>query len=332
MSPRDRVRRPARVLVTGAGGPAAIAVMRSLQADPSVQLIAADMDSWAAGLYLVPPSDRTLILPGAAAGFADQLLARCQRMGVSVVIPTVDAELRPLSAARTTFARAGIALMLAPDAGLSVTLDKLALARRCTGSVRVPRTELFDEAFDPGDWIFPVVVKPRSGSGSRDISVVKSAADLADLPRSADFLAQEFLPGDEYSIDVFADRVGHVMAAVPRLRAKVDSGVSVAGRTVHDQELERFGATVAAATDLSYIANVQARRDRAGRPALLEVNPRAPGSLALTIASGVDMPRFAMDVLRGRRVPEHVDFREVAMVRFLDERVVEIGEIQRAAA
>jgi carbamoyl-phosphate synthase large subunit len=44
--------------VTGAGGPAAIAVMRSLSADPAVRLIAADMDSWAAGLYLVPAAAR----------------------------------------------------------------------------------------------------------------------------------------------------------------------------------------------------------------------------------------------------------------------------------
>ncbi len=332
MSPRDRGQGPVRVLVTGAGGPAAIAVMRSLSADPSVQLIAADMDSWAAGLYLVPPPDRTLIPAGDAPGFADSLLARCQQMGASVVIPTVDAELRPLSAAREVYARAGVQLMLAPDAGLNVTLDKLALARRCAGSVRMPRTEPFDDAFDPADWTFPVVVKPRSGSGSRDISVAASGQELAELPRSADFVAQEFLPGDEYSIDVFADLAGHVVAAVPRLRAKVDSGVSVAGRTVHDPELERFGAEVAEITNLAYIANVQARRDQAGRPALLEVNPRAPGSLALTIASGVDMPRFAMDALRGWQVPEHVDFREVAMVRFLDERVVELGDIQRAAA
>ena len=48
-------RRCTRVLVTGAGGPAAIAAMRSLGADPTVELIAADMDPWAAGLYLVPP-------------------------------------------------------------------------------------------------------------------------------------------------------------------------------------------------------------------------------------------------------------------------------------
>jgi carbamoyl-phosphate synthase large subunit len=54
------------VLVTGAGGPAAIAAMKSLRAGPSVQLLAADMDPWASGLYLVPPEARTLIPAGAA--------------------------------------------------------------------------------------------------------------------------------------------------------------------------------------------------------------------------------------------------------------------------
>ncbi len=53
---------PVRVLVTGTGGPAGIAAMRSLQADEAVELIAADMDPWAPGLYLAP--ERTLIRPG----------------------------------------------------------------------------------------------------------------------------------------------------------------------------------------------------------------------------------------------------------------------------
>src|SRR6202030_1697637 len=74
--------RPTRVLVTGAGGPAAIAAMKSLGADPSVELLAADMDPWAAGLYLVPPSARTLIPAGADPDFTSVLLARCQALGV----------------------------------------------------------------------------------------------------------------------------------------------------------------------------------------------------------------------------------------------------------
>jgi carbamoyl-phosphate synthase large subunit len=319
-------------MVTGAGGPAAVSVMKSLRADPSVELVAADMDAWAAGLYLVPPDSRTLIPAGLDPGFAGTLLARCVAMGVAIVVPTVDSELRPLNKARAEFADAGIALLLAPGPALDVTLDKLALARCCAGQVRVPRTERFDETIDPGSWLYPVVVKPRTGSGSRDIFIVESSQALGDLDRSADFLLQEFLPGEEYSIDVLADAHGHVVASVPRLRARVDSGVSVAGRTIHDAELEQFGAAVVTATGLTYIANVQARRDTAGRPALLEVNPRVPGTLPLTVASGVDMPRMALDSLRGRPLPDHADFREIAMVRYLEERFIDLTEVEKVTA
>jgi carbamoyl-phosphate synthase large subunit len=133
-------------------------------------------------------------------------------------------------------------------------------------------------------------------------------------------------------VDVLADAAGHVVASVPRVRERVDSGVSVAGRTMHDAELEQMGAAVATATGLTYIANVQFRRDAAGRPALLEVNPRVPGALPLTVASGVDMPRMALDSLRGRPLPQHAEFSERAMVRFLDERFLDLSEITATAA
>jgi carbamoyl-phosphate synthase large subunit len=320
------------VLVTGAGGPAAIAVLKSLRGDPSVGLLAADMDGWAAGLYLVPPAARAVIPAGAAPEFAEVLLARCLKMGADVVIPTVDSELRPLAAARAAFARAGVQLMLAPERALALTLDKLALARACAAVVRVPRTEPLSEDVSPDSWTYPVIVKPRSGSGSRDITAVMSAEELKNLAPSADFIVQEYLPGEEYSIDVLADNDGRVVAGVPRVRARVDSGVSVAGRTLHDRELEQFGAAVATAVGLTFIANVQVRRDAAGRPALLEVNPRAPGSLSLTVASGVDMPRMALDAMRGHPLPEHAEFCEKAMVRFLDERFLDLSEIIETVA
>jgi len=316
-----------RVLVTGAGGPAAVSVMKSLAADRTVELIAADMDPWAAGLYLLPPGARTLVPAGSDPGFVPALRARCRDLAVDVVIPTVDSELRPLARAREEFSQAGVALLLAPDRALAVTLDKLALARRCAGSVRVPRTELLGRT-DPASWTYPVVVKPRQGSGSRGIRMAGTSRELAGLAGRDGLLVQEYLPGEEYSIDVLADVDGRVVAAVPRIRVKVDSGVSVAGRTVHDRELEEFGSRVAAATGVTYVANVQCRRDSTGRPALLEVNPRVPGTLPLTVASGIDMPRLALDSLRGHPLPGQAGFREVAMVRYLDERFIEPADVE----
>ena len=42
-------------LVTGAGGPAAVSRHEVAERRPGGELLAADMDPWAAGLYLVPP-------------------------------------------------------------------------------------------------------------------------------------------------------------------------------------------------------------------------------------------------------------------------------------
>jgi carbamoyl-phosphate synthase large subunit len=316
-----------RILVTGAGGPAAIAAMKSLRSEPSVELLAADMDPWAAGLYLVPPDNRTLIPAGAAPDFVDTLLKRCLTLEVDVVLPTVDAELRPLAHAREAFTAAGIRLLLAEADALDIILDKYTLASRCAGVVRIPRTELFGAAVDPGSWTYPVVVKPRTGSGSRGIHIVGSAAELDAMERSEALIVQDFLPGEEYSVDVLADTNGHVIASVPRIRARVDSGVSVGGRTVHDPEVEYFGRAVARVTGVTFVANVQCKRDWDGGPALLEVNPRIPGTLGLTIAAGVDMPRLALHALLGQQLPAHLDFRELAVVRFLDECFVDPADV-----
>jgi PylC-like, N-terminal domain len=180
-----------RVLVTGAGGPAAVSVMKSLQADPTVELLAADIDPWAAGLYLVPPEARAIIPRGDDPALVSAVFGRCVSRQVDVVIPTVDTELRPLAQARGTFAGAGIRLLLAPDEALAVTLDKLALARRCAGTVRVPRTELL-AGTSPGGWQYPVVVKPRRrpdpdqglGSGRRRVPLpVAGRVDGSGLAR-----------------------------------------------------------------------------------------------------------------------------------------------------
>src|SRR5260370_38749868 len=100
--------------------------------------------------------------------------------------------MRPLDRARADFADAGIELMLAPGPALAVTLDKLALARRCEGHVRVPRTECFDAALDPGSWTYPVVVKPRTGTGSPGQSSPPSTGPLRPLGTSTPFPAPCF--------------------------------------------------------------------------------------------------------------------------------------------
>ena len=314
-----------RVLVTGAGGPAGIAVIRALARRRDVVVLAADMDGWASGLYLVESGSRRLLPPGRSDEFVPALAAMVRDDAIDVVIATVDAELLTLGPRR---AELEPAVLAAPsEETIAVALDKFSLAERCSGLVNVPRTVLAGPAALATDWEFPVIAKPRFGAGSRGVRAVPDRAALEALPEDEGLIVQDMLPGEEYSVDVIADLNGHVVAAVPRTRTRVDSGVAIAGRTVHDPELEATAAAVALAIGLVGVANVQLRRDRAGRPALLEVNPRFPGALPLTIAAGVDIPSLVVDLFTGRELPRSIPFRDLANVRFLEDVFLEPGEI-----
>jgi carbamoyl-phosphate synthase large subunit len=304
-----------RVLVTGTGGPSGISFMRALDGEP-LTIVSADIDPFASGLYLVPDEQRLIIA--------------CERLEIDVVVPTVDSELVPLAAARERFAAAGVELLLASEESLRLCLDKWVLAERCRGTVRLPATYLVDEDFDPAEPMLPVIVKPRTGSGSRGIHLVEERTGLDGLERDGTLLVQENLPGIEYSLDVLATRDGEVLTVVPRARLKIDSGIAITGRTVRDEAREAIGRDVAMAIGLTYVANVQVKEATDGAPALLEVNPRFPGTMPLTVASGVNMPRLCVASALGAPMPPGpIPFEEVAMVRYFEERFFPYEEIAR---
>lgn len=333
---RGGLDRPVRVLVTGAGGPSAVGVLRSLEREGHLSTYAADIDPNAAGLYLVPAHRRVLLPRGDAEGFAEALLGWCRSAGIDVVVPTVDQELLPLARARQAFAAAGIVLVLGDAMPLERCLDKWRLYVTCADRLPMPRTALLHDDLDVQAimhaWAAPLVVKPRRGSGSRGFRVITDVGQLADVPHDGSHLVQEHLPGAEHSIDVLASPAGLVGAVVPRARLKVDSGIAVAARTVDDPALVELGRLAVRTLGLGWVANVQVRADRDGRPRLLEVNPRFPGSMALTIAAGVDMPRVALAMALGAPMPAIGPVREVAMVRYLEERFLEPGELASVAA
>lgn len=316
----------ARVLVTGVGGPAGQAVLRSLLRRGD-DVWGADMDGWAAGLYLVPADRRRTVPPGRAPEFVDELRDLCAAEGIEVLVPTVDAELVPLAHRRDELLAVGTVLATPPAEVLELALDKAALAERCAPLLRVPTTRVLDARALDAPWDFPVIVKPRSGSGSRGVRVVPDAGALREIGVDTSLIVQELLPGEEYSVDVLADAGSHVVAAVPRTRTRVDSGVSIAGVTVQDAGLIATATAVAEAIGLVGVANVQLRRDTRGEPALLEVNPRFPGALPLTVAAGADLPALAVDLALGRELPATVPFRELANVRFLEDVFVDPAEV-----
>lgn len=320
---------PVNVLVTGAGGAAAVSIYKALEHELGVTCFMADIDPYAAGLYLVPPERRVLLPRGDHKAFVPCLLHACQNHGIDVLIPTVEVEMNALSQFRNLFEFDGTKVMMAPKETLKICLDKWNLIQAAQEVVPVPRTSLYDEHFQTEGWELPVVLKPRKGSGSNGIVIVKSDRDWAFAPKDGSYIAQAYLPGMEYSVDVLATPKGRVVAAVPRERLKVDSGIAVAARVRKDERLETFAAALASAVGLTFCANVQFKLDADGVPHLLEMNPRFPGTMPLTVAAGVNMPLLCLKSLYGYRIQsQDVAYREVSVMRYLQEVIVESGEVE----
>jgi len=327
-----KLQKVSRVLVTGAGGPAAIAFYKATKDMDGIEIYMADMDPNSAGLYFVPADRRCILPPGSADDFSSSVLDYCKAMGIDVVVPTVDCELPSLAANAVLFALANIRLITSLASTLQTCVDKFRLMEQLKEVVNLADYQLYDDNFCAERMSYPFVIKPRAGSGSRGVRLINSKGELKGIPADGSHIAQAYLPGIEYSVDVYVARDGRVVSSVVRERMKIDSGVAVIGKTVINEEISKLARDIAQAVGIQYVANIQFRLDAGGTPRLLEINPRFPGTMSLTVAAGVNMPEMCLRESLGESLPYAVDYQPLAMVRSWHESFFPPSELMSPAA
>ncbi|CAN7609608.1 ATP-grasp domain-containing protein [Massilia sp. LjRoot122] len=136
---------------------------------------------------------------------------------------------------------------------------------------------------------------------------------LGELGEFRTMLLMEYLEGSEYSVDCVGDQ-GRLVAAVARRKlAQAGSGQLI------DMRPEIIEATTKLAADygLNGIFNVQFR-EAAGKPRLLEINPRMSGGIGMACAAGPNLPWIALkgfaDGFDMVAVPEVADGMRVAEI------------------
>ena len=273
------------VLVTGAGGPAGVAVINALGSGGH-NVVAADADPSAVGLRLAHAS---LILPRADdPTMIDTLVAAVVAHRVEAIVSTVAEEMAALSDGSDALDRAGARTWLPTAETIETCIDKLRFAEAMTAAgLPVPVTAGPKAANQvPGPWI----VKPRFGRGSRDVWSVDDEAHLEVACRVVpDPIVQTRLVGREFTVDALVDHDGTLAGAVPRWRVETKAGISTKGETFVDPEVTKVTEHALAAAGLTGVANVQGFVDDHGTVWLMEINPRFSGGLPLSLAAGADL-------------------------------------------
>lgn len=127
--------------------------------------------------------------------YIDSLIDKCLKEGIDILIPGLDDDVLILSEAENTFREAEVELLAAPQEVVSLCRDKLKLSKylqkRSDVFVKSYRVGEIREAFIQEMGGFPLMAKPRGGSGSRGVRLITTEKDLEDL--SEDYLLQPLL-------------------------------------------------------------------------------------------------------------------------------------------
>ena len=169
----------------------------------------------------------------------------------------------------------------------------------------------------PGEPVdaFPVMVKPRRGSGARSIHPAADAAQAAFFVDYVDepTMLQRLMDGPEFSIDLLSDREGRCLNAIPRSMLESRGGESIKGTVLDDRELVDLGVRVVEALGVRGPCTVQAFRDRELGLGITDVNTRFGGAFPAPMYAareGRTYPELILAMARGETVQPHIgDYR-----------------------
>ena len=256
------------------------------------RIVATDHDALAAGLqevdrfHLVPRIDDATYLP---------VLERiCRAEAIDLVFPLLDPDIPALARGRELLERAGARVVVVNEAAAELVTDKwrtLDLFRRL--SVPVPLSWLPHEV-DPATAEYPLFVKPRRGSASKNAFVVRNARELEFfLEYVPEAMIQELLPGPEITVDVVSNLDGEFLGAAARRRIEVRWGEVAKGVTVDAPEAVDHSRRIASELKAAGPITIQCIL-KEGRPHFTEINARYGGGAPLGIAAGLRSPEWLL--------------------------------------
>lgn len=166
----------------------------------------------------------------------------------------------------------------------------------------------------------PFVVKPFVGKGGSGLYIISKDPellrkdDLKFFKEYDDFFKNseryivlnntiicEYLNGNEYSVDILSKK-GKFYYGVVRKRHASYGGLALEAEVIEDDKILTIARKVIENFELSYINNIQIKEDKNGIPKIMEINPRIPGTLVLSIKAGSDFISDAVRLAKGEEL------------------------------
>lgn len=319
-----------------------VSVIRALREAESfdVRIIGLAYETLEPGIYMHGLVDKTYLIPYPSAG-ADALSARLyeihQEEKLDMVIPNFDAELFSFIRLSKQLKTWGIHTFLPTEDQFNERHKHNLVRFGEKYSITVPRSEAIFEksaiASLADEYFYPIVVKGKFYEAGIAYNSEQAASyfDKISVKWGLPIIIQEYIQGTEFNITGLGDGKGNTIAAIPMRKQYItDKGKAWGGITVDDTKMLELTRHFISSTKWRGGFELELMKDKNGVFYLLEINPRMPAWIYLSVGAGQNIPEALVKLAMGMNPEPFQTYESAKMfIRYSWDMIVDIKDFEQ---
>lgn len=328
------------VLLTASGSQFAPGIIKCLKknGEREIRVVGTDMSNDPSNKYLV--DSFYCVHSTSSPLYIADILKICENEHVDILLPQMSAELPAFLKNLQKFDEIGTKVSMTANPNVNIANNKLRLFEFMKeNNIETPKfagvnsfSEFKDGLFELGYPYKPVVVKLPESSGARGVRVIDegkskyeifahekptsvyvSYEDMKSILLDAErvlgkdhfpeLMLMEYLPGDEYDIDLLAED-GKVLYTAGRRNPEIVMSISQTSILERNDHAEMIAEKLVKALDLDGNLGFDFKFDENGKAQLLEINPRIDATVSIFAAGCLNLPYLRVKQLLGETLPK----------------------------
>jgi carbamoyl-phosphate synthase large subunit len=258
--------------------------------------------------------------------YIDFLLNYCKKNNINALLSLLDLDLFVLSKHKSEFDAINVDLLISSEKVIETCNDKWQTFLFLSSiNIKTPLTFLNIEdvisSIDKNLIQFPIIIKPRFGTGSIGVyeandfddlyfykkkivqTIVKSYINLDFMAKEEKIVIyQEKIIGNEYNLDIINDLNSNYQTTIVKQKLEVRIGETFRALITKNKVLKELGYTIAQHLkhrlncDCDLIVNAK------NEAYIIDLNPRFGGGYPFSHISGVDLPRAILSWLKNENI------------------------------
>lgn len=243
------------------------------------------------------------------------LIDLCKKEDIRFILPLTDLEIDFLNLNRKIFKDNGILLCIQTSEVLAIARNKFRLYETFRNDPKIPTIKTCLLSNPDKEISFPCIAKPYNGRSSEGLIRNASKEQVLNIPNKKDYILQEQIVGDIFTVDYCRSSKTGAECIVPRkelLRTKNGAGLTIQISTANRLFLQtsHIGKrlNINGCVNMEYIFNGYDYF-------LIDINPRFSAGIAFSSMMGYDFVNNHIRCFIHEQIEPQIDLKEKIIVK-----------------